>query len=327
MKFFEPELAEYYDPVKDNKVAVITGGNQGIGWFTVLHLYLHGFKVYMLGRNPEKCLKAIKDIKKEAEVRVAKYTDNGTNRPVGDIKHIKCDLMDLKSVENAANEYTQQETKLDILINNAGIMAAPFEMTKDDYEIQYQVNVASHVLLTFKLLPLLEKVDKPRVIHLSSLAHTSVTKYENSDRFVKGTPAVYYNFRRYGIAKLESIHFMKALAEKHPKILCISLHPGVIITQLYDPTYASFSIFGPIVKGMIKCSNVFIGVSTEIGSYATLRAALDTSLSAEHDNGVYLTTGGPVATPTKAASNLGYARSTWDWNVKQLKQRGYDFDT
>lgn len=324
--YFEPELFPYYNPKTTNKIAVVTGGNQGIGYYTILHLYLHGFKIYMLGRSESKCLDAVESIKEEAEKRVAKYNDHEKDRYIGSVTYVKCDLSDLSSVETAAKAVLDKESHLDILVNNAGVVQ-PFEMTKDNYEIQYQVHVAAHMLLTLKLLPLLEKTDKPRVVHVSSLVHTSVVNYLKTDRFVNGRPANYYSMVRYGIAKLEVIHFIRALAEKHPKILCIALHPGIIITNLYTPSVNTVaSVIKPFANAGLKVMGFVAGVSPEVGSYATLRAALDPSLTAEKNNGMYLTTGGNETSTTKTAQNMGYARSTWDWNVKQLQDRGFKFD-
>lgn len=323
-KFYEPELAPYYDPKEDSKIAVITGGNQGIGFYTILHLYLHGYKVYMLGRTESKCMKAIEEIKAEAKKRTAKYTSEETGRYLGDIDYVKCDLMDLATVEVAGKELVAKLPKIDILINNAGIMSAPFEMTKDKYEQQYQVNVASHVLLTMNVLPLLEKAKSPRLVWVSSLAHTQLRTYEGAEKYPVGKPDLVYRFRRYGITKLDAIHITKMIAKKHPKILAIPLHPGIIITGLYDSTFNSFASFlTPAVKTSFKFIDYFVGVNTEVGAYASLRAALDPSFTAEKSNDTYLTTGGVAATPTKVARNLDYAQETWDWNMKGLRDRGF----
>ncbi|WEJ96472.1 NAD(P)-dependent dehydrogenase [Yamadazyma tenuis] len=308
----------------DSKVAIITGGNQGIGWYTVLHLYLHGFKIYMLARNEERALKAIEEIKVEAEKRVSKYDEAETrSRFFGSIHYIPCDLLDLKNVEKAAETIKKAEDHLDIIINNAGLMGCPFEMTKDNYEVQLQVNVVSHVLLTLSLLPLLVNSKAPRVVQVSSLGHNLATSFYENTNDLNKSPSSYYSMLRYGVAKTAAIHFTEVLAKKYPNILCVAVHPGVIATSLYDFVWSTNGFLGTISSWIFKVSGSIIAVSSEVGAYASLRAALDNTLTVDQNNGCFLTTGGVMSSASKVARNMDYAEKTWNWNITQLQERGF----
>lgn len=318
--FFKPESAPFYNPKDQRKVALITGGNSGIGWFTALHLYLHGYIVYVAGRTESKVLKAIEDIKVEAEKR------KGSN-PTGELNYIHIDLTDLSTVPKAVDQFSEKEQSLDILINNAGLMGVPYEVTKDDYEIQYQVNFVSHFLLTMKLIPFLENAAEkgvtPRIVNLASVGHNFEFKHIPPEKNkLNNFPNSFYTWVRYGLAKTSQIQFAKELAVKYLTILSLSVHPGVILgTELYN-YWKNLPVIGLAAKGVFAAADKTIGVSVEEGSLASLRAALDPSLTLK-ENGSYFTTGGTIDNPSKIASNPEYAEETWTWNIEQLKKRGF----
>lgn len=316
-----PETYRYYTQ-KDNKIAVITGGNQGIGFYTVLHLILHGFHVYMLGRDEERCSKAIKDIETEADKRIAKYTEEEKNsRYLGKIDYIKCDLTDLKSVQAAADEIKKSLTKIDLLINNAGILGQPYIITKDNIEIQYQTNVTSHVLLDVNLLPLLDKLDDPRFITVSSKAH-ELGEIREDTMGLQGIPDSFYSFRRYAITKLANVHMANYIAKLKPNVLSVAVHPGVVNTDIYANTFSNL-----IVKAIaqVLMFNRFTAVSTEVGSYSTLRAALDDKL--EHkDEVTYIGAAGNMSSATAKGKNPEYSKNTWNSNLKKLTDRGFKIE-
>ncbi|CAH6723519.1 probable oxidoreductase Env9p [[Candida] jaroonii] len=325
-KFFKPDTGVFYNPETEEKIAIVTGGNQGIGYFTVLHLYLHGYTIYVLGRNEEKCLTAIEDIKKEAEERRSKYSETeSSSRFLGKINYIKCDLTSLRSVEAAAKEFIKKEQKLDLLINNAGIMAAPYSETEDGIEIQFQVNAVSPLLLTLELLPYLGKAKGARVITVSSIAHTFAAKYLKPEDKLTKFPEQLYRFLRYSRSKLGVVHFTKALAKKRPDILFLAVHPGVIQSGLYDSTFASYSFLGPVIKTVFFKSISFMAISQEEGSLASLRSALDTNLTLEN-NGDYFIEGGVDSQASKIGQNPEYIKYTWDWCINKLSEEGFKFD-
>ncbi|KAK0756229.1 hypothetical protein N5P37_011144 [Trichoderma harzianum] len=122
-------------------VAIVTGGNSGIGYETTRELANHGARVYIASRSKTRVDEAI---------RAMKTGNSGL-----DIHFLKLDLQDLQSIKTTAEKFSPKETRLDILINNAGIMACPYELTKDGYELQWQTNFLGHHAFTMCLLPLL----------------------------------------------------------------------------------------------------------------------------------------------------------------------------
>ncbi|EGW34675.1 uncharacterized protein SPAPADRAFT_69100 [Spathaspora passalidarum NRRL Y-27907] len=317
-KFYDPTTAPYLDPKKDRRVVFITGGNSGIGWYTCLHLYLHGYIVYVGGRTESKVVKAIDEIKAEARER--------QNRHFGELNYVYIDLTDLSTVPKAVETFGSKENKLDVLINNAGIMGVPYEETKDGYEIQYQVNFVSHLLLTLKMIPYLQAAAHPRIVNLASVGHNSEFKYFHpKNHYLKHFPNSVYTWIRYGKSKCSQIQSAKALAKHFPEILSVSVHPGIIVgTELYDH-WRNIPGLKFVGNGVIGTMGKLMGVSNEEGSLATLKAAMDPELTLK-DNGNYYVTGGILGSPSSVASKQSNVEETWKWNIEQLDKRGYHFD-
>ncbi|KAJ6133934.1 oxidoreductase [Penicillium sp. IBT 18751x] len=186
-KSFDPEKDI---PSLDGKVILVTGGNAGLGKETILQLAKHHPKeIFLAARTQLKAEDAIQEIKKAV--------------PKSNISYIKLDLTSFTSVKEAAEDFKSRSDRLDILINNAGIMAVPYSKTKEDYEIQFGTNHMGHALLTKLILPtLLSTAEKPgsdvRVINLSSEGHY----YAPGIIYDQDQLESYYTFRRYGQSKL-----------------------------------------------------------------------------------------------------------------------------
>lgn len=327
--YYDPESAPYYNPKENRRVALVTGGNSGIGWFTALHLYLHGYVVYVAGRTELKVLKAIDDIKEEAGKRQAAYSEaEKSERSTGTLTYIHLDLCDLATVAKCAEDFAAKEPKLDVLINNAGLMGVPYELTKDGYEIQYQVNFVAPFLFTLLLVPTLKNAKSngaPRVILLSSLAHNSAYKYFEPTDTIHKKPNFIFTWVRYGNAKAAAIGFIRKFAKLHPDILAFSVHPGIIFdTELYNH-WKNMPIVGSFAKASFKVSHSLVGVTVEEGSLATLKTALDPSLDSK-DSGSYWETGGIRGRPSQIATKDENAEKTWLVNVKLLKEKGFDVE-
>lgn len=139
------------------KIVIVTGGNSGIGYISCQKLLEKNAKVYMAARNSQKTTNALKRLKEE------------TGR---DIAHLPIDLADLHTVRTAAEQFLRQENRLDVLLNNAGVMATPYkQLTKDGYDMQFGVNVLAHFHFTTLLLDALLAAPEPRVVNVSSVAH------------------------------------------------------------------------------------------------------------------------------------------------------------
>ena len=147
-------------PDLSGKVAIVTGGNGGIGLETVRELSQHGAKVYMASRSEDKAKAAIEQLQSEKKVEV---------------HYINLDLMKLSSAKKCAEEFKSKETRLDILICNAGVMAVPFKLTDDGIEQSFQVNHLTHFALFRNLEGIMAKTGKEsrhpaRLVNLSSFA-------------------------------------------------------------------------------------------------------------------------------------------------------------
>ncbi|CCC68209.1 hypothetical protein NCAS_0B01250 [Naumovozyma castellii] len=323
----DPNSLPYYNPEVDRKVAVITGGNSGIGWYTVLHLYMHGFTVYLCGRTSHKIKKAINEITIEAEARLGllekEVDDFGKDIHLGSLRYIHMDLTDLKCVEKAAQKLLKLEDKIDVLINNAAILAIPYELTKDGFEIQLQTNYIAHFLLTMRLLPAIKKCHG-RIITLGSLGHRLEVTYWNLNKKWDYKPNMIFTWFRYAVAKTASIQYTKMLSIKYPEVLCLSLHPGLVMNTNLFSYWTRLPIVGMFFWLFFQIIGYFVGVSNEQGSLATLHCALSPDLTPERDNGKYFTTGGVESKCSYVANNLDDAASTWIWTIHELKDRGFN---
>ena len=210
-----------------NKVAgkyfIITGANIGLGKESARVLAKEGGIITICSRTPSKGEEAKSDILKEF--------------PSANITVLKLDLGSLKSIKAFADEYSNSKKPLNVLINNAGIMACPLTLTEDGFESQFGVNHVGHFYLTKLLLPLLEKsgtVKEPsRVVNLSSIAHIMLAPSEGILFDDLDGSKKYNSWTRYGNSKLANVLFtvdMQKRFNKGGKIAFVTLHPGNILS-------------------------------------------------------------------------------------------------
>lgn len=201
----------------DGKIAIITGGNTGIGYETALDFAKRGARVILACRNFERASKAANQI--------MKLSQNNN------IEIEKLDLADLKSVRKFCESMKCKLSRLDLLINNAGIMMCPYWKTNDGFEMQFGTNHLGHFLLTNLLLDLMKKTVDSRIINVSSLAHTFGKMNWNDLNWEKN----YNPVTAYGQSKLANILFTSELSKRlgdNSNVSTYSLHPGTIRTEL-----------------------------------------------------------------------------------------------
>ncbi len=200
------------------KTVVVTGSNTGIGYETALDLYQKGAKVYVACRNDKKALNAIERMKAQ----------NGS----GELVFSHLDLASLNSVRHFSESVLEKESKLDLLINNAGVMIPPPAKTEDGFEIQFGINFIGHFALTGHLFNILEATTGSRVVTLSSIAHRGARI--DFDNFRLEKP--YSNWREYGQSKLADIifalEFDKRLRNNGCQMMSLAAHPGFSKTDL-----------------------------------------------------------------------------------------------
>ncbi|MEL7691805.1 oxidoreductase [Citromicrobium bathyomarinum] len=199
------------------KVALVTGGYSGIGVETVRGLAAVGAKVIVPARNHAKATGNLADV-------------------AGDVTIMEMDLADLASVRKFAADFAAQQDRLDLLINNAGIMACPLDRVGPGWESQFGVNHLGHFALAQALMPLLEKTaSEPgsdvRVVALSSTGHKLSDIRWDDPHWESGE---YDKWQAYGQAKTANALFAlgmnKRLAEHGARAFAV--HPGGIVTPL-----------------------------------------------------------------------------------------------
>ncbi|KEF61933.1 uncharacterized protein A1O9_03505 [Exophiala aquamarina CBS 119918] len=292
----------------EGKVILVTGGNNGIGKETILQLAKHHpQKIFMASRTESKARDAIASIKSQ-------------NLQDVDIEYLPLDLSSLPSVKSAADQVMRNSERLDILVLNAGIMAVPPGKTASGQDIQLGTNHVGHFLLTKLLLPTLEKTASQhssdvRVVSVSSEAHNmapNLATMLSTEKLTATSPWV-----RYGASKAANIMFAAELARRHPQFTCVSLHPGMIKTDLYVPnTESNFLVrYGAMIFGPL----IFQDIAH--GAFNQLWASAGTD-KAEIANGGYYTPVGKLRN-NKWASDVEAGRKLWEWTEKELATAGY----
>lgn len=238
-----------------------------------------------------------------------------------DIRHISLDLASFKSIRDAAERFNTECDRLDTLVLNAGTMANPPTKTEEGYEVQFGTNHIGHFLLTKLLLPkLLETVGNAspaaptpdvRIVVLSSMGHLAAPSFD----VMTSTSALLEanTWTRYGASKAANILFAAELARRYPEILSVSLHPGVVSSNLYEHTKASNPIakFGfPLMT--LSSRNVRSGALNQLWA-----AGVKSELLV---NGAYYVPIGSHA-QTRYSYDKVMAKKLWDWTEEQVVEK------
>ena len=205
------------------KTVIITGANTGIGLETAVDLSKRGARVVMACRDEGKGRKAVEEV-------VARSQNK-------DVVFSQLDLASLRSVKEFSSRVLEEETHIDILINNAGVALTPYTKTEDGFELQLGVNHLGHFLLTNLLLERLKAAPAARVINVSSRAHHGgVINFEDLQ-----SERSYGPHQAYKQSKLANVLFTRALARRLEKtnVTTYSLHPGVVQTEIVRHMHAT----------------------------------------------------------------------------------------
>jgi NAD(P)-dependent dehydrogenase (short-subunit alcohol dehydrogenase family) len=204
-------------PDQSGRTAVITGANSGIGYCTARELARHGAEVVLACRSEQRGKEAVERLHAES--------------PGGQVRFKRLDLADLSSVRSFANEYDSD--RLDLLINNAGVMAIPYARTADGFETQFGVNHLGHFALTGLLLPRLLATPQSRVVSLSSTMHAA-SKIDLDN--LNSTERRYRRWTAYGRSKGADLLFIHELARRLKATgagtVAAAAHPGFAATNL-----------------------------------------------------------------------------------------------
>lgn len=200
------------------RLAIVTGANTGLGFETALHLARKEMKVIMACRNMVKAEKAKHHILRKL--------------PNADLEIMKIDLSHLKSVRDFAVDFLAKHNRLDVLINNAGIMVPPYIKTEDGFESQMASNYFGHFLLTGLLLNTIIKTPNSRIVPVASIAHKKgKINFENLNFEKKYSPTAAYRQSKLACLMF-SYELQRRLEKAGLKTLSVAAHPGVSITDI-----------------------------------------------------------------------------------------------
>lgn len=281
-------------PAQHGRIVLVTGGTRGIGYESARALAAAGARVVIAARDPAQGAAAVADIRRAA--------------PGADVRFEALDLADLASVRAFGRRLQRALPRLDVLINNAGLMEPPTRgVSADGFELQFAVNYLAHFALTADLLPLLRKADAPRVVTLSSIAARSGALHFDDLQFETG-----YDAREaYAQSKLACLMFALELQRRSDArgwgLRSIAAHPGVSRTDLlvHHAGAGGFArrrlafLFQPAARGALPTLYAATAATAQAGAYYGPTRLMETR--------------GPVGiamVPT-AARNAGNAAHLW----------------
>ncbi|CAH8306501.1 unnamed protein product [Eruca vesicaria subsp. sativa] len=280
--------------------AIVTGASSGIGVETARVLALRGVHVVMAVRNTASGAKVKQDILNQV--------------PSAKLDVMELDLSSMESVRRFASDYKSTGLPLNILINNAGIMACPFMLSKDNIELQFATNHLGHFLLTKLLLDTMKNTSieskrEGRIVNLSSEAHRF--SYPEGVRFDKiNDVSSYSSIQAYGQSKLCNVlhanELARQLKEDGANIKVNSLHPGAIMTSLWR-------YFNSYLAGAVSAMARYFIKTVPQGAATTCYLALNPQVAGV--TGEYFTDCN-IAEPTSLAKDSELAKKLWDFSTK-----------
>lgn len=292
----------------DGKTAIVTGSNTGIGKVTAGEFYRIGARVILACRDTEKAEKAVDEIKETVR--------SENNEPLGELLVKKLDLSSLLSIKQCAKDILQTEERINILVNNAGIMMCPKSKTEDGFELQFGTNHLGHFLFTCLLLPRIRQSTPARIVNVSSLAHKRGAIHFDDINLENG----YSPIGAYSQSKLANILFSNELATKlkGTGVNVYSLHPGVVQTELGRHLNSAYF---PGVRAVVRAALHFFSKTPEEGAQTSIYCAIEESLA--NETGCYYSDCEKVA-PAPKAENVEDAKKLWDLSVKMVQLGDWD---
>ena len=276
-------------PDQKGRVAIITGSNSGIGFETALALAEKNAEVILAVRNQAKGDAAMDKIR--------------TLFPNAHVVVKRLDVANLASVKDFADSFKSEFSRLDLLINNAGIMVPPYGKTVDGFELQFGTNHLGHFALTSHLFDVLKSTLKSRIVNVSSNAYKMGNLNVEDLSWEKRR---YFNWKAYGDSKIANLYFtfelMRKIQDKNLDMIATSAHPGLTDTELAK-------------SAVSRLFNKLMAQKGAMGALPTLRAATGSATK----NGQYFGPSGlgewkgyPVlVSPSNRAQDTEIARKLW----------------
>ena len=288
-------------PRLDNRIALITGANSGLGFETAQVLIKKGATVILGCRSLSNA--------QIARDKLLNQVDSANIQVLG------IDLADLKNVDMAVDQMKNMCNRLDLLFNNAGVMAPPRTLSKQGFELQFAVNHLSHMALTLKLLPLIAKNPGGRVVTVSSGAQYMGEINWNDLNGEK----CYARWASYSQSKLANVMFAYELNERlnrvNVDVVSLSAHPGLARTNLHSTSVKAnaswqeafaFKLMDPIFQ------------SAFMGSLSQLQAATDPSAKGGQQYGPRFSFRGSPSLCRVAPSALNREHRENLWKISKL---------
>ena len=285
-------------PDLTGKIVIVTGANSGIGFEAAREFARNGAQVILASRNLDKAKDALQEIQGEL--------------PQAKAEIIRLDLASINSIQNFVKLFKSKYDKLDILLNNAGIMMVPYGTTEDGFEKQFGINHLGHFGLTGLMIDYLLKTPGSRVVNVSSNAHYtgevnfSDLMYENGEK--------YNPQKAYSRSKLANLLFtyelQRRLDARNAEVIAIAAHPGISNTSLADHFFQRWYLqpIRPLMGVLFQ--------SAAMGALPSIRAAVDSFVSGGQyfgPDGSGERSGFPVVVKSNPAShNLDDARKLWE---------------
>ncbi len=286
-------------PRLHGKLAVVTGANSGLGLETAAGLAAAGAQVVMACRNPAKAEAALAAVRRRV--------------PEARLQLMSLDLSDLGSVRAFAAQCAQQFSQIDLLCNNAGVMALPYQKTRDGFEIQIGTNHFGHFALTGLLLDQLKAAPAARIVTVASVAHRGTKGFDLEDPQWLKNP--YRKNEAYARSKLANLLFTFELSRRlkasGSHVLAVASHPGYSATGIVDAATAGSSL----KRFLANLGNTLIAQPADRGALPSLYAASMADMqSGEYigPHGFLQFRGWPTRVDSSAATlDIEKARGLW----------------
>jgi len=288
-------------PDLSGKVVIVTGGNTGIGLQAAIAFAGKGAETILACRNEAKAMRAVRQIKKKI--------------PEAKVRYLHLDLGNLGSVHRFAESFRSAYSRLDILLNNAGVILNPFRTTEDGFESQMGINHLGHFALTGLLMDIIAETDGARVVNVSSRSYRRGRM--DFDNFQYEAGKGFSRIGAYTRSKLANILFTYELDRRfrmaNINALSVAVHPG------YSYTDFGRARFFKVLKYVFYPAVVAITQSSARGALPSIRASVDPGV----DGGDFYGPGGKMEIkgyPVKISSN-GASHSKRDsrllWEISE----------
>jgi NAD(P)-dependent dehydrogenase (short-subunit alcohol dehydrogenase family) len=296
-------------PALGGKLAIVTGANSGLGLETARALARKGARVILACRTRSK-----------ADAAIAELVADGVAPEL--LEFGALDLSSLASVRTFAEAVRDEHTSIDLLINNAGVMALPYGKTADGFEMQFGTNHLGHFALTGLLLDRLLATSGARVVTLSSLTHA----YARMNFDDLHSSRSYGEWKAYGRSKLANLLFtfelQRRLEQHGHAVISVAAHPGYSRTNLLNPRMS----VSPLLERLVGLGGRYVSQSARMGALPTLYAATSEHVRGGEfygPGGIAAVTGYPKrVTAMPQAYDKHAAERLWQLSVEQT---GVDF--